>query len=301
MVQIKKHPRNNRADYFAPIRYIDSSNVVSRTSMPALNTSEHISCRSISLTDMVAYWTGLRSICTGHEYKRHTCDGSLIFDKIPQLSECPGMVSASLSLSNRHSGSDAFEIFESDHSSSVFGFSNNILGNNMIGMSMKPSFPARYLFKMPLGTSCSGFLQVCLKLGIFLSGSISLLTTERNSIVIGNEIDNSHVNTESINRIELRRFRNLHNRSNIENIILQNEISLTSNPAVHPDFLIFSDPDRYFKSSSQRENRYCFKSLPGKDSLVINDRSIISKLRFDRLISLKSFRYFSDSTNNKLL
>jgi len=36
MVQIKKHPRNNRTDYFALKSNIDSSNVASGASVPAL-------------------------------------------------------------------------------------------------------------------------------------------------------------------------------------------------------------------------------------------------------------------------
>ncbi len=49
MVQIKKHPRNNRADYFALKSNIDSSNMVSGASEPTLNTSERISRENISI------------------------------------------------------------------------------------------------------------------------------------------------------------------------------------------------------------------------------------------------------------
>lgn len=110
MVQIKKHPRNNRADYFALKSYIDSTYMVSGAIIPALNTSERISSRSVSLTDMVTHWTGLGSVCTGHEYKRDSSKSGFVFDETSDLCKCPRMLSVALSFSNRHSGSDTFEL-----------------------------------------------------------------------------------------------------------------------------------------------------------------------------------------------
>ena len=297
MVQIKKHPRNNRADYFAPISYIDSSNVVSRASTAALNTSESISCRSVPFTDMVTHWTGLGSISTGNEYERHASECSLVLDETSQLFECPRTLSVALSLSNRSSGSDAIEIFKGDHSSSVFSFSDNVLGNNMINVAMESSFPAREFLEMPFSTSGLGFLEVGTEFSVLFSSLVNLLSAKTLPIIISSDIDNSQVNTESANSIELGRLRCFYNNSKIKNTISQDKVCLTPDP-VQPCSLIFSYPDRDFKPAVEGKNGNSFKSSPGKDSLVINNSSIRTKNRFDRFISLISFGnlgYYADS------
>ena len=288
MVQIKKHPRNNRADYFAPISYIDSSNVVSGASTAALNTSESISCRSVPFTDMIAHWTGLGSISTGNEYERHASECSLVLDETSQLFECPRTLSVALSLSNRSSGSDAIEIFKGDHSSSVFSFSDNVLGNNMINVAMESSFPAREFLEMPFSTSGLGFLEVGTEFSVLFSSLVNLLSAKTLPIIISSDIDNSQVNTESANSIELGRLRCFYNNSKIKNTISQDKVCLTPDP-VQPCSLIFSYPDRDFKPAVEGKNRNSFKSSPRKDSLVINNSSIRAKFRFDRFISFISF------------
>src|SRR4030067_2433284 len=196
MVQIKKYPRNNRADYFALKSNIDSSNMVSGASEPTLNTSERISGWSVP-------------------------------------------------------------------------------------------------------TSGSGFLEFSPEFGISFSRFINLLPTECISIIISSEVNNPQVNTESINSIQLRRFWSIYNHGKIESIISQNQVSLTPYP-VHPDCLVFSNPDRYLQSSFEGKDRYSLQFSPGKDSLVINDSTIRTKFGFDRPVSLISFRNLSNCTNRML-
>lgn len=161
MVQIKKHPRNNRADYFAPVGYIDSSNMVSGVSEPALDAFERISCWSVPLIDVVAYRTGLGRVRTGHEYKRYSCKSGFVLDETTQLPECPGRMSATLCLSNRCPGSDTVEVFDGNHSASVFCFSHNLPGNNMILMPVEPALPSGKGLEVSFSTpgSCTLELQ----------------------------------------------------------------------------------------------------------------------------------------------
>lgn len=299
MVQIKKHPRNNRVDYFAPISYIDSSNMVSGASVAALNTSKIISRWSVPLVDMVAHWTGLGSICSSHEHKGYACKSSLVLDETSKLSECPGMLSTALSFSNRHSGSDAFEVFDGNHSTSVFGFSNNFLGDAMIGMCMKSPFFSRNPLEMPFSTSSSSFLETRFNSGISFSCYIDLLSTNRNSIAVSGNIDNSQIYPKSSYCIEFGRLRDFNHNGKIEYSISKDKVSLPSD-SIQSDLLILSNSDWNNLPSVIRQDRNGFKLSPGKDALVIDNSPIRSEFGFDSSIPLISFGDFSNRPDSQL-
>ncbi len=218
----------NRLVYGSPESYIDSCYVVSAAREVALNTSERISVGSIPSLVMSADRTDVGSSSRINEYNRYSTKGSFIFDETSQLPECPRVVAASLSLSNRCTGSDAFEIFKSNSFTSVFCFRHNILGNYMINVTMESSLPARELHKMPLSRFSSCFLEVSSEFSISFPDLINLFPAESFSIAVGSKIDNSQIHSESSNSIEFIRLWDFNNDCKIEYSITKDKISLTS-------------------------------------------------------------------------
>ncbi|GEM_PF-7057127 len=63
--------------------------------MPTLDALENVSARSVQLINISTFRTGTGSISGINEYNRHTSKDGLVLNETPQLSECPGSMSAS--------------------------------------------------------------------------------------------------------------------------------------------------------------------------------------------------------------
>ena len=165
-------------DFNGSCSNIDSCYVVGVAREATLNTSERIPVRSISSLVISTYRTDMRSPSWINEYYRHSRKSSFVLDETSQLPECPRMVAASLSPSNRCTGSDAFEVFEGNSITSVFCFSHNLLGNYMVNVTMESAFPSRKLFEMPLSRFSPRTLEVGTEFSISFPNLINLFPAE---------------------------------------------------------------------------------------------------------------------------
>jgi|GEM_PF-476642 len=289
----------NRLIDSSPCCYIDSCNVVSMTREATLNTSKCIPVWSIPSFIMPTYRANMRSSSWIHKYNRYSRKSSFVLNETSQLIECPRMVAASLSLSNRCTGSDTCEVFKSNSFASVFCFSHNLLGNYVINVTMKPSLLAREFLEMSLSGFSPCTLEVDKKSRISFPNLINLFPTECFSITVSCEINNPQINTDSSNSIEFRRFWNINNNCKIEYSISIDKVCLTSD-SIHSNLLILTDADRDNLPFVNRQDRYSFKLSPRKNTLVIDYSTIGSKFRFYSSIPFICFRYFSDSSNGQL-
>jgi hypothetical protein len=292
-------PRYNRQVDCCPESNIHCCNVVSRTSVSALSTSKFVSSRSISLRDITARWTCLRSVSRIDKDHRNASDLGLVIHEHSKQPEIPSMQAATLRLSNRNSISNALKIFKSNRSKSVFGFCNYFLGNAMVHVFREPRHPARKLLEMAF----SGFCAFTLKSGFerikFVSGLCSLRTGMDLAVGIDSQILDPKIDTKNIYGIIKRCFGDFDHHTQIEYIFDKDQISLASNP-VHPSFLIITKSNRYNLPTLECSQRDFFKSFPRKDALIIDNSSIKPKLRLDRLISLVGFADLGNRPDGKL-
>lgn len=89
--------RNDRQIDYCPCSYIDSCDVVSEASKTALNTTESISCRPISLIHCTTARASLRCMSWVNSYDRNPSNRSFVLDELTQLIEAPRVMAATLS------------------------------------------------------------------------------------------------------------------------------------------------------------------------------------------------------------
>ena len=154
---------------------IDRCYMVSIARETTLNTPERIPVWSIRSFIMPTFRTDMRSSSRINKEYRNTSNGSLVFNETSQLIERPRMKTASLSPSYRYRLANTLEVFKSYRLSCVFGFSHDLLGNNMINVTMETGFPVGKSFEMPHCGWGVSFLQVSSQGCVFLPDLINLL------------------------------------------------------------------------------------------------------------------------------
>ena len=292
-------PRYNRQVDGCPKSDIHRCNAISGTSIAARLASEIISGRSISLRDMSTRRTSPRSVTRIYKDHRNSCNLGFVVHKHPEQPKIPGMQAATLRPSNRGSLSNTLKIFESNRPKSVFGFRNKFPGNAMVNIFGEPGHSTRQLPQMAFSRFGSFALEPGFQGIKLISGLADLLARMHFSIAIYGQILDTKINTKNANRIIRRCFGGFNHYAKIEDTFNQDQISLSSN-AVEPGLLIISKPDGNNLPTLESNQGNFFKSFPGENTLVIDNRPVKPKLRFDGLVSLVGFADLGNGPNRKL-
>ncbi len=258
-----------------------------------------IPCRTIGPGYMMADRAFLASMGRINKHYRHASNGRLVVYELPDLIEAPVMLFASLRPFNRASFPYTLKIFKGDQRRSVFSLRNQLLRDAMVRVSVESSLFARKLLQMPLGTLCTTTLKVCLEVVYLGSNRLDLLSGEDFSRRIDSDVLDTKIDAKGIHRPDFLRFRNLDYNTEIENSFAKNQISLTSNP-VKPCSMVIADQDGQLDSTIKGQQRDSIKSLPGHDSLIIDNCSIGIELWLDRLVSFVGFGCLRNCPNRHL-
>lgn len=241
----------------------------------------------------------LASIGRINEHNRHTSQGRLVVYKLSELIEAPIMLFASLRSLNRASFSDAPKILKDYHGRSVFGLRNQLFGDAMICVSMKSSFFSRKLLQMSLGTFRTAALKICPKVVYLGSDFFYLLPREFFARRVHSNVLDAKIDTKNIYRLIFRWLRNIDYNTKIEGPFVENQISLASDP-VHSWSMIIADQNGQLDSTIESQQRDPVKSLPGHDSLIVDDCSIKTELWLNGLVSLVSLGCFGNCSYSHL-
>ena len=292
-------PRYNRPVDCGPKCDIHCCDVVGWASKPTRLTSKLISGKPISLGDMPARWTCSGCVPRIHKGNKNTCDLGFVVHERSEQSKIPSMQDATLCRSNRGSGSNALKIFKSNRSQSVFGFRNKLLGNPMVNVSGESSHSTRKLLQMAFGRFGSFALEPGFQRVKSISGLVDLLARMYLSIRINCKVFNAKINTKNTNWVIGGLFRDFNHGTKVENTIDQDQVCLASYP-VHTGRLIFSHSNRDKLPALKSSKRYMLQALPRKDALIIDDRTIKPKFRFDGFVPLIGFANLGNGPNSKL-
>ncbi len=291
--------RDNRLSDGSPKSDIRRRNVISRPSEAALSTPKFISGWPISLRDITAI--GACSGCVSRINKDHgnTRDLCFVIRKHPKQPKIPGVQATMLSIPNRSSLSNTFEIFKSYRPESVFGFRNYLLGNAMVHVFGKSCHSTRKLLQMSLGRLGAFALESGFERIKPVSGLVDLLSRMDFSIRVNCKIFNSKIDTKNAFRIIRSLFRHFDHNAKVENAFDKYQVGLASDP-IHSGLLVFSDSNWNKLSTFQSSQGYGFKSLPGKNPRIIDDSTIKLKFWLNRLVAFIGFGNFRDGSNREL-
>ena len=274
MVRIKI-PRYDRCIDIHPCLYVLRGDVVCMSSETAQLTPELISTRSVSLVVEPTPGTYMRCPSWVDEYHRDTCESRFVFDERSQLSERPRGLTATLCLSKPFaSRTDVSQIFETNRSMAVFGFSHNSLGDAVVDISDESTLSSREPLEMSFGTPRILLLERRTEFGHLPPDGIDLLASVDFSIAICSEVDNSQVHTQSTDWLEFGWFWCFGDNSKVEHTLSEDKVGLTSQ-SIKPCSLVFSDANGYYLPALESQHGYCFEFSERENTLVIDHRSIL--------------------------
>ena len=125
---------------------------------------------------------------------------------------------------NRRPLADTLEIFKADSAFGVFGFRDQALGDDMVGVTPEQRFFATDPAKMGTGRSRASRLQILAKLMVAASRVFNRFTGKPVSVGIGSDVDDAQVHTNKSLRIDGRLFGRLDDQQKIEDVANQNQI-----------------------------------------------------------------------------
>jgi len=279
----RKIPRNNRRFDGRPRSYVDSCYAVRWPSEATLLTFKSISGRSVGFVLISAFRAGSGSPSWVHSFDGDTRQDRFVFDKTPQLPKCPRMMASTLSLANRYPVPDTLQIFEGYQSSGVFGLRNQPLGDAMIGIGDESSLLPRELLEVSLRTRCTTPLEIPSQLEILATDLIDGLSTISFAVAIHDYIDDTEVDTESIDGFYLIGLWNIDHDAEIECALDEYKVRLSTEP-IHTGFMIISHDDWDDNPAFECQDRYSIDALPRQYTLVIDHGPILLETRLVVLI-----------------
>jgi len=217
---------------------------------------------------------GLRGVSRVNAFNQHTNEFGLIFNKLAQLAERPGVMLPPLVLTNRDPVTDALEVFKSYTATAVFDLCNNTLADYVINMGSKPLLFLCSLLHKSLGCLSSLRLKLGAKLGMALSETINLIPGEDLTIRVRSNINDTKINAEKLSNVTSRGFFYLANLMEVKLSIAINKVSLTSQRTKKIK-LFLSGNKRHCSSTIHRPDRNsAFAQLPREDAFIVGNTAM---------------------------
>ena len=238
------------------------------------------------LINTTAARAGVGSISWVNENYENPRKPGFVFDKLPQLGECPGVVLPPLAFPNRDAISYSSKVFEGDTQTAVFGLRNNTLADYVIGVSGKPLLFARALLEESLRCLCIFRLKFGAKLGMALSKSVYLTTGVGLPIGVCSDILNTQINAKKFRNPAGRRLFYLTNLVKIKIPIPVNKVSFPSQVLKKLKMLIPGNKKDLDPAIYRPDRDGLLRQLPRKDALVIGDAAMPVEFPLRALVEL---------------
>ena len=283
----------------SPAGDIFRSDSVSQTSESALTTGKGCLGGPVGLGDMPAGGTGARSVSGIDKNHQDTGKSRLVLDEGAKLMERPGMMDATLSLANRYPVADTLEILKSDTAPGAFGLRDQSLANRMVDVRGETGFLVTALLQESFGGLGAFGLQPLPEFCMTLPQAVDLTAGIAVAIGVGSDIDNAEVNAEPVLGIIGGRFRHVHHHGKVKCAITVDEIGLTAN-AFQASGLISAENDGDDLAALERQDGHPVKSLPGQDTLVVDDGTVRPESGLFGFIPLVCFGDLADGPDGQL-
>lgn len=289
----EKIPRDEGLVDSSPASDVQCSYIVGWPSEVTPETRKQISGRSVSPLVMPTFRAGVRCPSGVHGKDGNACQSCFIFDEASELLERPRVVAATLRSPYNRYPSDALKLLKGDHPLGVFSLRHQPLRDHMVDVTPEPRLPAGKLLEMASSALCSYHLEFRFQSLSFNSDLIHLFPAVYFPIGVYGQILQAEVYSKSSYRVESARLRGVYDHSQIERAPTVDKVGLPSD-AVEARALVFPYSDGYSHPPVQGQDRGFIESPPGEDALIVDHRSVGSKLWFDVFVPLVGFHDFAD-------
>src|SRR4051812_17326015 len=282
----------------SPVRDVTRSVVVGGASVSTPQAPEVVPGATVPLVDMPALGALPRRVTRVHQCHRNPSDRGLVADELAELVERPGVQVGPLGLLNRHPIADTAQVFELDPASGVFGRPNELLGDAMVDIPRVAGFLAAALLQQPLGGFAALGLQLGAELVVAAADRPHGFSAVGGAVGVGGKVDHPEVHAEPPVRLPAAgRLGHVDDDGEVPRAVANDEAGLPAHGSagnLGPAALVDDSDD---DATRQGEDRDRIAALPGKDALVVLDRTVRAERGFDVLVPLVRLAGFRDGAD----
>lgn len=136
----------------------------------------------------------------------HALQSRLVADEVSQLSEGPIGVPCSLRVPNRCALADVRQFFQRNPACAAFGFRNESLADDVVGVALEAALSTTQLPQSPFGAACADRLQRRPASGVPPAALFHILPAVALAVAIGCEVDDAKVDAKHIINLIGRRL-----------------------------------------------------------------------------------------------
>lgn len=270
----KNSTRHNRLVDISPVPDVEGSDKICLTLKTTGYTSEERSFRSVPSIDRMAFRAfpaRVTWIDNNHWNARFL---SFVFYELTELVERPRVVDISIAPPNGCPHPYAFEVLDGYSERGAFGFLNDLLRYDMVGISRKPALLSGELLQMAFSRFSSSRLQsgsqACIVFPDFIDPIPGIVLTRG---INGNVYD-AHVNADNVLVLNHGFFWHFNGNHEVEQLISPDKITLS--PYSLKRYLsVFSDGYGYPYPSMNGADAHRIHSLEAQYPLIIDNGSKI--------------------------
>ena len=283
--------------YGSPTGYVASSDGICERGEAAGYTGEKGLRLTIGLRNEATLRASARGISGVNQLHDYPGEPGFILDKLPQLTERPGVLLSPLCFPNRDAVSDMGEVFKGDTPTAVFSLSNNTPTDNVIGVGSKTLLFLGAFSEKSLSLLRAIGLKFSTKFSVAFSKSVDLPTRVNLAIRVGNYIHNTQVKTKKLGGVTFRGFLNLAGLEKVEDSIPVDKVSLTGKILEEFQLPIAGREGNSQPSVKSPDRDEPVGNLPREDTLVIGDAPMTIEYPLSgtpRLVSISDLCQYPD-------
>ena len=248
---------------------------------------------AIRLVDTSTDWTRSARVARIDEHDRDAREGGLVFEECTQLEERPPVQMRSLSLFHRCPGADALEILQCDSSIGALGLANDLLADDVVGVSVEMLFSPAKPSEVALGALGAAALKSSAELSNARPDSQRRLSRVHLGVGVHRQVADSQIDPKPPLGIDRSSVRHLDGDEQVELAAAVDQIGLTAH-AVESSCMVGAYGARDDNAPVEREQAQAVKPvLEAIQALVIRDGAEhleAAELRAIALVDLADFR-----------
>ncbi len=233
--------------------------------------------RTVALINTTTYRAGARGIARLNELNDYPGELRLIFDKLSELRERPGVLLSPLAFPNRDAVADTLEVFQCDSPSAVFSLHNNTLRDYVIDVCGKTPLFSGTLFEKAAGCLCALGLKFSPQLRVALPQSVDLITRVGLTIRVGSDILDAQINTKKLDSFTRRRLLYLTTLVKVKIPVAINKVGFSGQMPEKGKVVIAGNEGNSATAIRRPEGNGFVYQSPGQDTLIVGDTAVFAE------------------------
>ena len=286
--------------YGSPAGNIYRSDDIGISGESARCTGEKRLRLTIRFRNETTYRTGAGGISWVNQAYENTGEFRLVFDKLPQLVESPGVMLSPLTFTNRDAVSYSLEVFQGNAPTAVFGLRNNTLGNHVVDVGSKASLFFTALLEKSFRRLRIFGLKFGSKFGMSLSQPVNLSPRVNLPIGISGDVNDTKVNSKKLGRVTFRRFLNFTGLEEVEVAVPINQVGFPTEMAEHFQLPVSGSKRNLQPAIKCPDRNKLVGCLPGDDALVVSNAPVPVKSSFNTPVGFVGICHFCQDPDHDL-